>query len=181
MTRRRPELSDEERSLWELVARTARPLRPRRVEPASEASENDALPKTERSSPEPSAREPAQRPPPAQLPGRIDHKTRSKLSRGTIEIDARVDLHGLTQARAHQRLRRFLEEAQHNGARLVLVITGKGKQEAGLSEGGVLRRGVPAWLESSEFRPLVAGFDEAGRRHGGGGALYVRIRRKRSG
>ena len=112
----------------------------------------------------------------------IDRRTRTQIARGTLDIDARLDLHGLTQSLAHQRLRRFLEEAHAHGARLVLVITGKGKPIDEIREGeerGVLRRAVPGWLSGMEFRHLVASFDEAGRRHGAGGALYVRLRRKR--
>jgi DNA-nicking Smr family endonuclease len=113
----------------------------------------------------------------------IDRRMRTRLSRGSLDVDARLDLHGLTQSLAHQRLRRFLEEAQANGSKLVLIITGKGKpaDDVGLSEErGVLRRAVPGWLSGTEFRHLVASFDEAGRRHGGGGALYVRLRKKRA-
>ena len=121
---------------------------------------------------------------PRSVPGPLDQRTRTKLSRGGLEVDARLDLHGLTQRAAHLRLGRFLADAQANGARLVLIITGRGRPaEAGDSHGearGVLRRAVPDWLQSPEFRPFVAGLDEAGRRHGGAGALYVRIRRKRS-
>ena len=112
----------------------------------------------------------------------IDRRTRTRLARGTRQIDARIDLHGLTQSLAHQRLLRFLEEAQSGGAKLVLVITGKGKPLDVVTIGeerGVLRRAVPGWLSGTEFRHLVAGFDEAGRRHGGGGALYVRIKRRK--
>ncbi len=112
----------------------------------------------------------------------IDRRTRTQLARGARAIDARIDLHGFTQSAAHQRLRHFLEEAQAQGGKLVLVITGKGKplDEVGSgAERGVLRRAVPGWLSGSEFRHLVAGFDEAGPRHGGGGALYVRIKRQR--
>ena len=107
---------------------------------------------------------------------------RSSVQRGAIEIDARIDLHGMTQEAAHGRLLSFLRRAQADGARLVLVITGKGKQDGESDAGrreerGVLRRAVPIWLSSAELRPLVIGFDEAGRGHGGTGALYVRVRR----
>jgi DNA-nicking Smr family endonuclease len=98
-------------------------------------------------------------------------------------VDARIDLHGLRQDAAHHRLRRFLVDGQDAGHRLVLVITGKGStaspSDFGREERGVLKRSVPAWLDSGEFRPFVAGYDVAGPRHGGSGALYVRIRRKR--
>jgi DNA-nicking Smr family endonuclease len=62
---------------------------------------------------------------------------------------------------------------------LVLVITGKGTVAPRGMERGVLKREVPLWLGSAEFRPLVIGFEEAASRHGGSGALYVRVRRKR--
>jgi DNA-nicking Smr family endonuclease len=95
--------------------------------------------------------------------------------RGKQAIDARLDLHGLTQSEAHGALLRFLHNAQARDARLVLVITGKGRG----GEPGVLRRQVPQWLGLPELRSLVVGFEDAGARHGGEGALYVRLRRAR--
>ena len=112
----------------------------------------------------------------------IDRRTVSRLSRGTVAIDARIDLHGMTQQAAHGRLVRFLKEAQAEGGRLALVITGKGRSDAeGIfgHERGVLRRAVPLWLSGAEMRPYVIGFGEAAPPHGGSGALYVRIRRVR--
>jgi DNA-nicking Smr family endonuclease len=112
----------------------------------------------------------------------IDRRTVSRLSRGAVAIDARIDLHGMTQQAAHGRLVRFLKEAQADGVRLALVITGKGHPvaEAGPGEGrGVLRRAVPLWLSGAEMRPYVIGYGEAAPPHGGSGALYVRIRRVR--
>ena len=121
--------------------------------------------------------------PPKAAPAVLDRRTLSRLSRGITAVDARIDLHGLTQSLAHRRLLRFLDEAQAHGARVVLVITGKGKPgepaEYGFAERGVLRRAVPQWLQSADFQPMVSGFAEAGRRHGGAGAVYVRIRRRR--
>jgi DNA-nicking Smr family endonuclease len=100
-----------------------------------------------------------------------------------VPVDARIDLHGLTQSPAHRKLLHFLEAAQADGARMVLVITGKGKPGEpggyGFQERGVLRRAVPDWLRSAAFQPIVSGFSEAGRRHGGAGAIYVRLRRRR--
>jgi len=103
----------------------------------------------------------------------------SKLSRGRSEIDARLDLHGMTQSRAHRALLGFLHNAHRDGHTFVLVITGKGKVGGGEAERGVLRRQVPQWLSSPELRSLVVGFEEAHIGHGGEGALYVRIRRAR--
>jgi DNA-nicking Smr family endonuclease len=99
------------------------------------------------------------------------------VARGKQAIDARLDLHGMTQAQAHTALLRFLHNAHARDARLVLVITGKGRG----GEPGVLRRHVPHWLSLPEFRSLVVGFEDAHIVHGGEGALYVRLRRARSG
>ena len=109
----------------------------------------------------------------------IGRRERAKLSRGRQEIDARLDLHGMTQIRAHRRLFAFLQRAHSDGLTFVLVITGKGKVGGLESERGVLRRQVPEWLSLPEFRPLVVGFEEAHIGHGGEGALYVRVRRAR--
>ncbi len=107
----------------------------------------------------------------------LGRRERTRLSKGRSEIDARLDLHGMTQTRAHRRLLAFLQRAHHDGLTFVLVITGKGV--AGGAERGVLRRQVPQWLALPEFRTLVVGFEEAHIGHGGEGALYVRIRRAR--
>jgi DNA-nicking Smr family endonuclease len=115
-------------------------------------------------------------PPPLAALGR---RERSQLSRGRKEIDARLDLHGMTQTRAHRALLAFLQRANRDGLTFVLVITGKGRMVGPESERGVLRRQVPEWLSLPEFRALVVGFEEAHIGHGGEGALYVRIRRSR--
>ena len=90
-----------------------------------------------------------------------------------------IDLHGLNQAEAHQSLRGFLRHSQARGAKLVIVVTGKGgpSDEAGpwRHERGVLRRLTPHWLREPDLRSIVLGFEEAGRAHGGSGALYVRL------
>ena len=106
------------------------------------------------------------------------------VARGKQAIDARLDLHGLTQSEAHSALLRFLRSASARDARLVLVITGKGSKELGVHgegdrERGVLRRRVPQWLGLPEFRSFVVGFEDAHVAHGGAGALYVRLRRAR--
>jgi DNA-nicking Smr family endonuclease len=115
---------------------------------------------------------PAPRPAPKAPPlAALDRRTRSRLARGQIEIDARLDLHGLTLQRAHARLRSFLSNAQVRGHRLVLVITGKGGS-------GAMRREVPHWLSLPEMRALVIGYEPASAAHGGDGALYIRVRRR---
>jgi DNA-nicking Smr family endonuclease len=181
--RRKRALSEEERSLWESVAKQVKPLRkksraakPQAAEPSKEsaATRSKAPPRpiTPVSPPKPS--KPAV--PPLVTLGR---RERSKLSRGKSEIDARIDLHGMTQVRAHHALLGFLQRAHHDGLTFVLVITGKGAVGGMDSERGVLRRQVPQWLSLPEFRSLVVGFEQAHIGHGGEGALYVRIRRSR--
>ena len=109
----------------------------------------------------------------------IGRRERAQLSRGRKQIDARLDLHGMTQTRAHRALSDFLQRAHIGGLSFVLVITGKGGAAVAHSGRGVLRRQVPQWLNLPEFRNLVVGFEEAHIGHGGEGALYVRIRRAR--
>ncbi|SDO21601.1 Smr/MutS family protein [Afipia sp. GAS231] len=181
--RRKRGLSAEEHALWESVAKQVKPLRKRhraaKVPVASPETEAKVAPKTI-ASPTPSAPAPIISPPRAEPPplAPIGRRERSHLSRGRKEIDARLDLHGMTQTRAHRALFGFLQRAHHDGLTFVLVITGKGKLGAG-SERGVLRRQVPEWLSLPEFRSMVVGFEEAAIGHGGEGALYVRVRRSR--
>jgi DNA-nicking Smr family endonuclease len=181
--RRKRALTEEERALWESVAKQVKPLRKRRhaLKPSMASAEagSHGAPKAAASPkhvapPRPVA--PSKSSPPPLAP--IGRRERSHLSRGRKEIDARLDLHGMTQTRAHRALLGFLQRAHHDGLTFVLVITGKGKMGIE-SERGVLRRQVPQWLGLPEFRSLVVGFEEAHIGHGGEGALYVRIRRSR--
>lgn len=114
---------------------------------------------------------------------RIDHRTKRRLRNGAVPIDDRLDLHGMTQEAAHSALRGFLMLARSRGARIVLVITGKGKPKPGGDphDRGILRRAVPHWLSDPSLRDLVIGFEEAHLAHGGAGAIYVRLRRPRGG
>ena len=113
----------------------------------------------------------------------LERRLKQRLLRGRTSVDQVLDLHGLYQAAAHHRLLHFLANAQAGGARLVLVITGKGRSspaevDYGFEpEEGVLRRQVPHWLRSPDMRRLIIGFEQAGQPHGGAGALYVRIRK----
>jgi DNA-nicking Smr family endonuclease len=91
-------------------------------------------------------------------------------------VDARLDLHGRTQSQAHSALLRFLQKRQADGAKVVLVITGKGSRDLA-GEPGVLKRQVPLWLQLPEFRGYVLAVEDADVAHGGAGALYVRLRR----
>ena len=142
--------------------------------------------------------------PPAEAPGTafqprqpspdvsgLDRRTRQKLQRGQVEIEARLDLHGLRQHEAHETLRKFIAGARAQGLRCVLVITGKGASPYArhtLHSGafyqvpersGVLRQLLPQWLAEPRLADHVTGFQPAHPRHGGGGAFYIWLRRKR--
>lgn len=171
MSRRRS-LSTDEMALWRRVARSARPLH-RKTPPFEEETEKP-LPGLPRSPPAPYI---AHRPPPSREPGHIDKPLLRRITKGRQRIDARLDLHGLRASEAMPRLQRFLETAQMRGAKVVLIITGKGSGPG--NAGGVLRREVPLWLSQQPLRRLVVGFGVAERRHGGDGALYVQLRRPR--
>lgn len=181
MSRRR-ELSDEERDLWTGVARSVAPLRRSGKIAKREESGKPAVKKT----PAPAAGRPRalapQAPAPAKAPALVPlgRRLKQRVARGRDPIDARIDLHGHTQKQAHAALSRFLQRAQADGARVVLVVTGKGtargERDPG-AERGVLKRQVPMWLSLPEFRSFIVGFEDAHVGHGGEGALYVRLRR----
>ncbi|WP_102959366.1 Smr/MutS family protein [Mangrovicella endophytica] len=181
--KRRRSLSEEDARLWAGVARTAIPLKgkampllaeepPAPAGPAGAATGTGDVPASPYALPSPAA--------PARLMQHpIERPTRRKLSRGRLPIEARLDLHEMTQAVAHYALSNFLRRAQSAGLRHVLVITGRGSP-GGASAGsrGILRRVVPHWFATPEFISLVSGFEPAERHHGGDGAFYVRVRRR---
>ena len=105
----------------------------------------------------------------------LDRRTRARLRRGKVNIEARLDLHGLDKAAAFEVLLEFLEGAYKGGKKTVLVITGKGVRKGG--EMGVLRQAVPKWLNLGQVRHWVHAFDHASPRDGGEGALYIVMRR----
>jgi DNA-nicking Smr family endonuclease len=105
----------------------------------------------------------------------LDRRTADRLRRGALPIAARLDLHGMTQERAHGALQDFLHRAEERGQRCVLVITGKGQGAAG----GILKQAVPRWLAEAPNRARVLAAVPALPKDGGGGALYVLVRRKR--
>ena len=165
-----------DRALWNAVTKTVKPLKgvkvrtaKSRAEPATQDVPPAAQQKPAKPPATPAVKPKAPKPPPLAT---LDRRTRSRVARGRVEIDAKLDLHGLTLERARPRLASFLASAQARDAGLVLVITGKGGT-------GALRREVPFWLSAADLRPLVIGFEEAAPSHGGAGALYVRIRRPR--
>lgn len=189
-------LSDEERELWEHTAQSLQPIKGKkgRVHPAAQDAEPAPLPPKQEPKP-PAPRKPAAPPPvakvvippPAPAPIALERRKARKLSSGRIEIEGRIDLHGMRQAEAHSALIRFLRRSHADGRRWVLVITGKGAPARTAlderiryegDERGVLRRNVPRWLAEPDLAAIVIGFTPAAINHGGEGALYVQLRRK---
>jgi DNA-nicking Smr family endonuclease len=174
-------LSAEERSLWKTVTQSVAPLRPQQ---AGELATQEAS-APGRPAPAPLAEvktqsAPVKRRAPPLAP--LGRRLKQRVARGNDPIDARIDLHGLRQNEAHDALTRFVRTAQARNAKLVLVITGKGTRRSDTlgGERGVLNRLVPLWLRLPELRDAVIGFEQAHGSHGGEGALYVRIRRRRN-
>ena len=178
---KRRTLKSEEKALWERVARTVMPLHaapvpPEASIPAIEAAAETPMTKGEAKTAAAPPVAPAKATAPLPKPrvaGDLDRKTRRKLARGVVAIDARIDLHGMTQEEAHGALVRFVDASVTMRRRVVLVITGKGSGGEGR---GILRRNVPHWLTSREVARHVVSFGPAHATHGGDGALYVRLR-----
>lgn len=106
----------------------------------------------------------------------IDKRTAERFKRGEMEIQGRLDLHGLTREAAHGALQGFMRESFERGRRCIIVVTGKGRRSGGE---GILRSEVPRWLNETQLRPLILSFSYAQPRDGGEGALYVFLRRER--
>lgn len=198
MTRRRKrQLTEEERLLWEAVKKTATPLRADpKFEPVAHL-ETPKVPKTPKLSHKKlplfdigskAAREPrghsfapTVKEQLSKTPLNMDRKKYGRMQRGKVAPEARIDLHGMTVAEAHPALLNFIVSSHTRGMRLVLVITGKGKVK---DDGGpipvrtgVLKNQLPHWLNSAPLRPLVLQVSEAHISHGGSGAFYVYLRR----
>jgi DNA-nicking Smr family endonuclease len=166
---RRP-LRPDEVKVWAEVASTVEPAPGKIVPevPPEPPAREGAAPKAAAPPAPPRRRRKAAAPPEI-----IEPKRKRRIVRERDPIDGRIDLHGMDQDRARAALHAFLLRAWEDGARAVLVITGKGLQGE-----GVIRRRTPEWLAEPAVRPLVAGVSTAHRRHGGEGALYVALKRK---
>lgn len=203
---RRRELSEEESTLWQRVACSTRRLQPA-ASPGTDTRagpvpDPDAPPLALRKprAPAPLPIPPAP-PPPARLarldlaesvgealarvPVQMDRKAHMRMMRGKLTPEARIDLHGMTLAQAHPALTGFVMNAHARGLRLVLVITGKGRSGPGEDTGpmprraGALKHEVPHWLRSGPLRAMVLEVRESHRSHGGTGAYYVYLRKRR--
>lgn len=200
--RRKPKgrvLSEEEDKLWRAVVKDAKPLSHAVIVSDSELSREAPTIKPEKTVPiakritsdhfENEINKPARTVAPPPLTG-LDRRTSQRLARGQVEAEARLDLHGLRQDEAEDALFRFLARSRAYGLRLVLVITGKGESpftrhtlhsrhyHEAPERSGVLRTALPVWLASPRFRAEAAGFQPAHPKHGGGGAFYIRLRKK---
>jgi len=112
-------------------------------------------------------------PAPVRRPNGVDGQTLKQLSQGERKVEAVIDLHGMTLDAAYTALRRFIEIQSGTGKRCLLVITGKG----GPDRPGRLKQEVPLWLEG--WKPPVLAVTNAQPKHGGAGALYVLLQRRR--
>lgn len=193
MTKRGSRRLPHDFHLWTSVAATVEPLRRKGLMRLGTGT----LPVPE-AGPEPAVKTPP-RPlkpgkpflPPYQAPSApvtvteraVDPAIHKKVRRGRIDIDGRIDLHGMTQAVAREALRRYIATCAARGDRTVLVITGKGARTdndyiAAMTERGILRTMLPIWLSEPGLAHLISGWSVAARGHGGEGAWYVRLRRQ---
>jgi len=179
----------EDLRLWSVIASTVRPLKPslplagREDGAAVRVEESETLTKPGPAKAKPAPQHPrptvaSQRPAllmnGKEAPAAVEAGLHRRLSRDREAVAARIDLHGMTQDVARAALTGFVARSAEEGWRAVLVITGKG-----VGGDGVLRRRVPDWLAEPPIRAHIAGVSEAHRRHGGEGALYVALKRRR--
>lgn len=174
-------LSEEEKKLWKFVTRGDEPLH---------TEKNEKVPGEK---PKPVRHGEARKYKPAPLPvikqdtkhkkiitpvlgqyANIDANTAERFRKGNYPIEATLDLHGMTSEKAHAALIRFIGSHHKRKSRCLLVITGKGKTGE-----GVLRRALPGWLADDALAAMILAFDNAKAKHGGSGAFYVLLRRKR--
>jgi DNA-nicking Smr family endonuclease len=173
-------LSPDEQQLWARVAATIRPLSRKPIE-----AEAEAQPPTPPPPQRPRGRVPPLRPappPPPARPGTLDrdgldgHWDR-RLKGGSVSPDRVIDLHGHSLDRAWDAIDSGLERAIGAGERVVLLITGHARPGDPPVERGKIRASVHDWLAASRHAGRIAAVRQAHRRHGGGGSLYLILRR----
>ncbi len=177
------QLTFEDREIWERITKTAEPLLSRKRNYSDSFLDEFEADLHKQSMPQStkklqSSTAPVFRPfvqsKPEFSTEYLDTKTTRKISKGKISIDGRLDLHGYHQQDAYQILYDYVENAYFSGKRTILIITGKGDLGR-----GVLRENVPKWLAGAKFKLLISGFAQSHAVHGGAGAIYIKIRRKR--
>ncbi|MEA1843103.1 MULTISPECIES: Smr/MutS family protein [Agrobacterium] len=179
-------LGKEERILWGKVARTARPISGRledllafddieeaAAEPVVPQTANAVFPRMLAEPVDVSPFTPDKKP---KIHQPMEKPIKRKLTRGRLPLEGRIDLHGMFQSEAHAVLLDFLLRAHERGLRHVLVITGKGRS---IGSDGALKRAVPMWFAKPEYRYLISSYEDASANHGGDGALYVRLARRK--
>lgn len=171
------DLTAEERALWRRIQRSVRPRPGQTIPDAEEAAHTVA--------PGPALKAEAKaglvkHAPPGRSAAPANRGAEKRVRRGRLEIAAKLDLHGCTQARARRALHEFLHRQREEGAAVVLVVTGRGMRPdaEGERRPGVLRTRLPEWLGEPEVRPWVSGYATAHAQHGGEGAYYVFLRRR---
>ncbi|MGM0422252.1 MAG: Smr/MutS family protein [Pseudomonadota bacterium] len=178
-------LSVEDKRLWDDVTRTVEPVHPPNTRPCDPSKKTDLKknrPKTSTAAPPQPTRDSflprhSQKPPQKPQSREVDARTAQRLRRGQIPIDVHLDLHGMIQETAHRHLVQTVTRAYQQNQRLVLVITGKGSRSQ--EGGGILRRRVPEWCTLSPLAEIILNITNARPRHGGEGAYYIFLRRKR--
>ncbi len=198
--KKRGSADEDDHHIWQHAAATIEPLKrgKARVHPTADVVKAGALKPKLAAEPEKATAKSRSAPAhpeislPKVLPAKapelatFDRNSGRKMRGGRVDIEARVDLHGMRQDEAHIALRRFLLSCQSRGLRFVLVITGKGKTVGASTaqfgdndrERGVLKRNVPRWLDEPDLRAIVVSFTTAAIQHGGEGAIYVHLRSK---
>lgn len=193
MARKKRALTENEQELWNkvikqvetieampplIIASTVKPAKSPKAEPPREIKPFQIGAKAKNKSAAPASPSFADRP--SQTSPNMDRRNFQRLLKGQLEIDATLDLHGLTADQARMQLQIFIQNANRIGNRLLLIITGKGNKktidEFGRPRSGVLKSGVPEWLKNSD---AVLQVTQAHGKHGGGGAYYVYLRRQR--
>jgi DNA-nicking Smr family endonuclease len=176
--------------LWQAALRDVKPLRrrgpklaakpvPKPPLPAPSTVPAPAPPAAARPAPRPDAKLAPLLPITGQRAPGLDKASAERLKRGRYPIEARIDLHGMTQDDAHRTLGDFIARSARTGLRCVLVITGKGLRRLGdEGQAGILRNAAPRWLNEAPNRARILAFAAAQPRDGGSGALYVLLRRQ---
>jgi DNA-nicking Smr family endonuclease len=172
-------LAPDEAELWAKVAATIRPLSREQVKP--DAAPPTSTPASAPTAPKPMLvpRKPAARPAAAPIGGTtLDGSWDKRIRSGDLEPDRVLDLHGMSLDNAWNAIDRSLEQAIQRGDRVILLVTGHHRQGAPPVERGKIRAAVHDWLAASRHAGAIAAVRGAHRRHGGGGSLYLVLRRQ---